>query len=116
MKDGMPQLPAHVEAAITVERPRDGHVVSCGVESCRSSWLFREASWDWLRLVNDVEVPMTGALRRTLYKEGQASAAAEAEISMSTADRRALFEEGTANEAFDVDSAAGDTETDFSVQ
>jgi hypothetical protein len=116
MPGGKPQLPAHIEAALTVERPRDGHVVSCGVGTCRSTWVFREASKDWLRLLNDVEVPMSGAIRRNLYREGRARADEEAEISMSAARRRDLFEEGTVNEILDADSAAGDTEADFSAQ
>jgi len=113
MPHGRPELPAHIEAALTVERPRDGHAVSCGVDTCRSTWLFQEASGDWQRLANDVEVPMTGAMRRNLYREGRTRAEDGAEIGMSAAQRRALFEEGTANAILDADAAENAVDMDF---
>ena len=70
-------MPHHIEAALTIEKPRGGHLVTCA--RCRNSWLFREGRGDWLKLVNDVELPMSGAERLALYREGLANEALDAE-------------------------------------
>jgi hypothetical protein len=73
MQDHRPQLPAHIEAAITIDRPQGGHLVTCA--RCKASWFFREQAQDWLKLANDVEIPMSGAERLSLYNEGLANEA-----------------------------------------
>lgn len=84
MEDGAPQLPAHVEAALTVDSPMEGHTVSC--PRCRAVWSYRQKANSWARLDLDVVIPMSGP------------------------ERLMHFEEGLANEQLDAAAAAGDTE------
>jgi hypothetical protein len=97
MEDGIPRLPAHVEAAITIEKPRGGHVVTCTVPSCAKTWFFRANTHDWLSLPTGEAVPMPAPERRRLYNEGL-EIERDAKIEMASEER---FER-IANAVFDL--------------